>query len=207
MRSRAGHQSTFPASIPPIAERLDGHSAGDRAHARFLKGRRAPIYIPQEPHPEGVAEVGFESKTAASQTRRSHGDRWGYQVLADRLRDLGGEIKRIQKAIANYRPVKLDVALGDIREHVTKAVLGLKESLTRGGDTTGVARAKEALAKHVGKLVLTPITRDDRPVYKVTGSVTLPASEKCRMQVVARDGIEPPTPAFSGLSDYVPRRF
>ena len=23
--------------------------------------------------------------------------------------------------------------------------------------------------------------------------------EKCRMQVVARDGIEPPTPAFSGL--------
>ena len=111
---------------------------------------------------------------------------------------LESEVRWIQEAIASYRPVKLDVAVGEIREHVTKAVLGLKESLATGADTD-VVRGKEALAKHVGKLALTPCTRDGRPVYKVTGNVTIPDSEKCRMQVVARDGIEPPTPAFSGL--------
>ena len=50
----------------------------------------------------------------------------------------------------------------------------------------------------------TPATRDGRPVYKVTGSITLPPDggvEKCRMQLVARDGIEPPTPAFFRAAD------
>jgi hypothetical protein len=35
--------------------------------------------------------------------------------------------------------------------------------------------------------------------YPRDGNVTIPDSEKYRMQMVARDGIEPPTPAFSGL--------
>ena len=73
-----------------------------------------------------------------------------------------------------------------------------------GGGKRGYVKygchAKEALAKHIGKLVLTPVQRDGRPVYKVSGNVSVqPDSEKCRMLVVARDGIEPPTPAFSGL--------
>ena len=68
-----------------------------------------------------------------------------------------------------------------------------------GVDTRYVLRAKEAIIKHVGKLTLTPVVRDGRPVYSVTGNVTIPDSETCRMQLVARDGIEPPTPAFSGL--------
>jgi hypothetical protein len=65
-----------------------------------------------------------------------------------------------------------------------------------------MVRAKTALAKHIGRLVLTPVMREERPVYKVTGSITVPQDgglEKCRKQLVARDGIEPPTPAFSGL--------
>ncbi len=120
-------------------------------------------------------------------------------MLANRLRDLESEIKRIQGAIAAYRPLRVDVAVGEIRAHVTTAVLGLRESLTTGADLNNVLRAKNALARHVEKLILTPVTRDGRQVYKVTGNITLPPeSEKCRMQVVARDGIEPPTPAFSG---------
>jgi hypothetical protein len=67
------------------------------------------------------------------------------------------------------------------------------------GDTD-FTRAKLALARHLGKLVLTPVMHDGRPVYRVSGNVSVGAdTEKCRMQLVARDGLEPPTPAFSGL--------
>ena len=52
---------------------------------------------------------------------------------------------------------------------------------------------KVALAKHLGKLVLTPVMRDGRPVYRVTGDVTIPDPEECRIQLVARDGIGTPT--------------
>jgi hypothetical protein len=64
----------------------------------------------------------------------------------------------------------------------------LRELLTASGDTD-FARAKEALAKHLGKLVLTPVMHDGRPVYRVSGNVSVGAgTEKCRMQLVARDG-------------------
>jgi site-specific DNA recombinase len=118
-------------------------------------------------------------------------------ILTGRLRTLDNEIKDIQQAIARYRPVKLDMAVGEIREHVARTVRGLKESLAISGGTNDVARAKAALAKHIGKLVLTPAIRDGRPVYRVTGNVALPDSEKCRMQLVARDGIGTPTPVHS----------
>ena len=126
--------------------------------------------------------------------------------LTERLRDLEGEIKRIQHAIDNHRPVKLDDALNGLREHVTKELLGFKESLLTAGRETDMVRAKTALAKHLGKLVLTPAMRDGRPVYKVTGNITVPPDGgpgKCRKQLVARDGIEPPTPAFSGLDSSI----
>jgi hypothetical protein len=121
--------------------------------------------------------------------------------LTNRLRNLEGEIKRIQQAIENHRPVKVDDALNGVRERITKELLGFKESLAAGSDAD-MTRAKTALAKHIGKLGLTPARRGGRPVYKVTGSVTIPPDgepEKCRKQLVARDGIEPPTPAFSEL--------
>ena len=121
------------------------------------------------------------------------------KTLIGRLRELENEIKRIETAIADYRPIRLDVALSEIREHVTNSCLRLKELLSINSDGD-FARAKEALAKHVGALVLTPTAQAGRPMYQVSGSVKISAdSEKCRMQLVARDGIEPPTPAFSGL--------
>ena len=61
-------------------------------------------------------------------------------MLANRLRDPDREIKRIQEAIATYRPIRLDVAVGEIREHVTKAVLGLKESLATGANLNNALR-------------------------------------------------------------------
>ena len=95
--------------------------------------------------------------------------------------------------------VKAEDTLVAMKDHVTKVLKGLWQSLAAGNETD-VARAKAALAKHIGKLVLTPVLRYGRPIYKVTGSITISeGSGKCRMLVVARDGLEPPTPAFSGL--------
>ena len=74
-----------------------------------------------------------------------------------------------------------------MREHVSKALLNLRDLL---GNPADVDRAKAALAKHVGKLVLTPGTKDGRPVYGVSGAVSVDGGgEKCRMLMVARDGI------------------
>ena len=110
-------------------------------------------------------------------------------ALTERLSWLQADIERIERLLKSYRPINLDLTLGEIREHVTREVLGLKESLLAGADANGFARAKAALAKHLGKLVLTPGLRDGRPVYVVSGNITIPDSEGRRMQMVARDGI------------------
>jgi site-specific DNA recombinase len=119
--------------------------------------------------------------------------------LTKRLREVEHEITRLNEAIAVHRPVRPDTAVDGIREQVVKSIRQLGEMLK----VEDVSRAKEAIAKHIGKLVLTPVEHDGRPVYKVSGGVSLqpPSADtgKCRMQLVARDGIEPPTPAFSGL--------
>ena len=118
--------------------------------------------------------------------------------ITQRLREVDHEITRLNEAIAVHRPVKMDTAVDGVREHVVTSIMRLEEMLK----AEDVSRAKEALVKHIGKLVLTPVERDGRQVYRVSGSVSVqpPADTgKCRMQLVARDGIEPPTPAFSGL--------
>ena len=63
-------------------------------------------------------------------------------------------------------------------------------------DATG---SKAALARHIGQLVLTPKTNPTEPIYEVSGGFDLLSGNNDVMPVVARDGIEPPTPAFSGL--------
>jgi hypothetical protein len=59
-------------------------------------------------------------------------------------------------------------------------------------------RAKAALAKHLPSIVLTPSKRETGPVFEVFGSWEIAPMDDA-MLMVARDGIEPPTPAFSGL--------
>ena len=50
------------------------------------------------------------------------------------------------------------------------------------------------------ELVLTPKETEDGKVYEVTGEWQLLPEKKCVILVVARDGVEPPPPAFSGCS-------
>ena len=47
--------------------------------------------------------------------------------------------------------------------------------------------------------MLTPGKRDGEEVHEVSGEWELLPEKKCVILLVARDGIEPPTPAFSGL--------
>jgi len=82
--------------------------------------------------------------------------------LAERLRVIEGEIKQIEHAISSHRPVKLDEEVNGLRERVTKELLGFKESLVAAGSEADLLRAKSALTKHVGKLILTPSLRDVR---------------------------------------------
>ena len=115
-------------------------------------------------------------------------------ALARRLRELEDEAGRLDRALVGARPLRLDVSEDEIREQVTKTLLSLRQALS----DEDLIRAKTAIMKHVGRLVLTPVVRDGRQVYRVSGSVGVPV-EKSGMLLVARDGIEPPTPAFSGL--------
>ena len=52
------------------------------------------------------------------------------------------------------------MATNELRGHVTRAIRDFKDSLATGEDTKDAVRAKEALANHLGKFVLTPCTRD-----------------------------------------------
>ena len=63
---------------------------------------------------------------------------------------------------------------------------------------TVVDKARIELAQHISELVLTPKQTEAGPVYEVTGDWKLLPEKKCVIWLVARDGIEPPTPAFSG---------
>ena len=79
--------------------------------------------------------------------------------------------------------------------HLLKAILQLREML----NDSEVDRARKALRKHVPRLVLTPTMEGSRKLFRVTGNVNLGPEPDGGMLLVARDGIEPPTPAFSGL--------
>ena len=61
--------------------------------------------------------------------------------------------------------MKMDTAVDGVRDHVVKSIMRLGEMLK----PEDLSRAKEALAKHVGKLVLTPVEHDGRPVYQSIG--------------------------------------
>ena len=115
--------------------------------------------------------------------------------LLKRLDDVEHERQTIEAQLATFRPVDLKVTEEQVRQHVTKNLLVLRSLL----DADDVARTRAALQKHIPQLVLTPAMREGLPVYEVSGEMDLVGdADKCVMQVVARDGLEPPTPAFSG---------
>jgi hypothetical protein len=84
--------------------------------------------------------------------------------------------------------------LNEARQFVYTSVLRIKD-LLRGEATT----LKAVFARHIGQLTLIPKQTPEGSVYEVSGAMDLLPTNNDVMQVVARDGVEPPTPAFSGL--------
>jgi hypothetical protein len=64
--------------------------------------------------------------------------------------------------------------MNGLREHITKELLGFQGGAPSGGQRSPLVQAKSALAKHVGKLVLTPAVRDGRPLVQADGQYYCP---------------------------------
>src|SRR6185437_7245903 len=133
--------------------------------------------------------------------------RMGHSVtLLQQLAEIELEIGRIdeQLAFAN-QPLDLAFSLESIRDFVAKKALDFRSAFD-----AEPGKARQILANHIEKLILTPRETEDGPVYDVSGDIDLfggdqaamglvikattgrqPGGKKSGMQVVARDGIEP----------------
>jgi hypothetical protein len=110
------------------------------------------------------------------------------------LRKLKSELAEIKAQMRRLESPSIKTTVSDIRKYVSRSLVDLR-SLFEGN----VYRAKLELSKHVTKLVLTPKQTPEGPVYEVAGDWKLLPDKECVIWMVARDGVEPPTPAFSGL--------
>ncbi len=104
------------------------------------------------------------------------------------------EIEAIDRKLAQLNtPQDVSVSLERLQEFIAEKAAGLRSILK-----SDVAIARRALANHIQRLVLTPKETPEGAMLEVSGDVDLFAGDERVMQLVARDGIEPPTPAFSG---------
>ncbi len=111
-------------------------------------------------------------------------------ILLQRLSDIERKLTEVNRKIAELRPPKPVLKPSEIRDFVRKKLMNLP-SLLRDN----VARAKRELLEHVKEIVLTPVENMTR--YAISGNwEMLPAGDSV-ISMVARDGVEPPTPAFS----------
>jgi len=132
-------------------------------------------------------------------------------TLLQQLATIESEIEQIDErlALAN-QPLDLAFSLESIRDFVAAKSLDFRAAFD-----SEPAKARQILANHIEKLILTPKETQSGPVYDVSGDIDLfggdrtamnlvvkasmgrqAGGKKGVMQMVARDGIEPPTPAF-----------
>ncbi len=113
----------------------------------------------------------------------------------EHLRGLESEIAALTRQIEEYKPLDLTATTETVRRFAFENVRNLRGTL-RNED---IPAARTILQRHVEKLVLTPTLKEGQKVFEVSGNINLmPQTEKVVMEMVARDGLEPPTPAFSG---------
>jgi len=113
-------------------------------------------------------------------------------TLLANLHTIEAQIAEIDRQTTFSKPMEISAALSQARQFVYTTVLRLKE-LFRGEATA----LKTVLAQHIGQLTLIPKQTPQGAVYEVSGGMELLPTNKDAMQVVARDGVEPPTSAFS----------
>jgi site-specific DNA recombinase len=103
-------------------------------------------------------------------------------TLLSQLAAIETEISKIDGELAEINtPHKLDVTIAELRKFVSEKALDLRSVLR-----ADVAVARQALAKHIEKLVLTPKETPNGPALEVSGDVDLFAGDERVMQLVAR---------------------
>ncbi|HEY1754442.1 MAG TPA: hypothetical protein VGG72_03535 [Bryobacteraceae bacterium] len=150
------------------------HRQGDRTEG--LQQQRTLLKAQAQRIVDAVAEAGHSP------------------ALLSTLAGVEGQIEDLSRRIEACKPMNAAMTVAEIREFVYRNVMNLQGLLHEDA-----SRAKLALARHLGQLILKPKQTPTGPVYEVSGGLNLLAQDV--VLVVARDGIEPPTPAFSGLSD------
>jgi len=89
----------------------------------------------------------------------------------------------------------LKTSIAEIRDFITRELLSIRSLLREN-----VAQTKLILRRHIRDLVLTPQEGPDGPFYQTSGRWDFLPEDNRVFALVARDGIEPPTPAFSERS-------
>ena len=146
--------------------------------------------------------AGFNKLKADRDERRAEAQRIGKAIAAaghsptllKMLAEVEAKVQDADRRIEVHKAPDIKTSVAEVREYVTKALLDLRSLLH-----TVVHKAKLKLAQHLVELVLTPRETETGRVYEVTGNWRLLPDKECVISLVARDGIEPPTPAFSGL--------
>ena len=113
------------------------------------------------------------------------------EAILARLRNAEDDLRSIEERLAGAGPTVVSTA--ELRDFALRRMTDVA-SLVR----QDIPHARAALQKHVPRLVLTPTHHAGKDVFDVSGGVELSNGGEGVMQVVARDGLEPPTPAFSG---------
>jgi hypothetical protein len=116
----------------------------------------------------------------------------GSPTLIERLQATELRISALDSQHEQVTAAGREPSLEAIRGFVLKTLGGFPDLVKRDPE-----RARAAFSKHLPPIVLMPSKREGGPVFDVSGTwKMLPEGDALR--VVARDGIEPPTPAFSG---------
>ncbi len=114
-------------------------------------------------------------------------------ILLERLRATESRMEQLERECS----LKKDIAHSPISSDKLRSFFVERINQLPDLAKSDPERAKATFQKHLAPLILTPVSKENGDLFEVSGTWKL-VPELHVMPVVARDGIEPPTPAFSG---------
>jgi site-specific DNA recombinase len=188
------------ALIQHLDEKLLTPETANLISVRFEKAllkRLADIESQNQRGSARISELQSDRQQLASEAERivdaisasGHSD-----ILLRRLAEIERKLADLDDAIRPKSSPSIQAQAEDAREFVMRSLMDMRSLLY-----TDVQAAKAKLSQHVGVLTFTPFENENGRGYNVSGDWNLLPDGQCVVWMVARDGIEPPTPAFSEL--------